>query len=531
MDRRKTERRNGDARLRRHAQRCLGTRPVQVGVALAVSMLGASPALAQRWMLDASVSSQLTWTNNTNLGTEPPQKDTILELTPRLSIRGEGARLRLSGTATLNGIAYLDHTQPNTVLPTVDLNARLEAIERLFFVEAAYRAAQTSQNLFGARPEGGTTANTLTTSQTRLSPYIDGRFGPEVRYRLRSDNTWSNQISAASESVPLSVSNAGGYFGRHTALVEHDPRPFGWRMEAERSETRYRDSSQRPLTIDLARLTLGYALGSDFTAGVRLGVERNNFLNDDGHRNIYGVEARWQPSPRTTFTAFDERRFFGSGWSLGFDHRISRLALSVNLTRRVETAPQSLFELPAANDVVVLLDSMLIARYPDPIERGKAVQDIIAQQGLPRSTTGPTTIYSERLSIVTRHAAGLVWTGPRSSLAFSAFQARTEDAVDTGPLSLGTAATNNLQHGATITLTHRLTRTTSFTASTDWSRIRGLGLNEAERSTQNSVRAQVNVQTAPHTSAFVGARHRHLSSTIATPGRESAAFAGVNHRF
>jgi uncharacterized protein (PEP-CTERM system associated) len=497
---------------------------------VAASLLCTAPAFAQRWSLTSGVDSQLTWNSNTGLGTQSNQSDTTLQIQPRLTIQGEGGRLRVAGSAVLNGVAYLNHTQPNGVLPTVDLNARVEAVERLFFVEAAYRATQTSQNPFGAQPTAGSTSNTLTASQSRLSPYLQGAAGSDTRYLVRSDNSWTNEQSPTTPAPGSTVAGGSGYFGRHSAMIERDPRPFGWRFEASRDETRYRNSTTDTLTTDLARLNLTYALGVDVTGGVRLGYEDNNF-QPGGRHGIYGVQGQWRPSPRTSLNAYDERRFFGSAWQLRFDHRQPQAAFNVGMSRQIDTAPQALFDLPANANVAALLDAMFASQIPDAAARAKAVQDYIARQGLPAGTLQPLTVFAQRLSLVTSNSASATWIGTRSSVTLSVSYVRTEDALDAGPLSTGSSLTNNVQTGAGLTFSRRLSPTLGLNAGIDYSRVRGRGAVNTEQSTQRGINAQLSLQAAPKTTAIAGARYRKLDSNVAVPGHDASVFVGIGHTF
>jgi uncharacterized protein (PEP-CTERM system associated) len=490
--------------------------------------LAPSVASAQRWGVETGIRSQLTWSSNPELGTADGRDDVIFNLTPYLAVRAEGARLRLDGSAALNGVASANGTQPNRLLPEADLNARLEAIQRFFFIDAGVRAVQTAENPFGVRPEAGTSRNTITTAQVRLAPSIESDLGPSSRYRLRSENSWTRD-NAPEASLGA---QAAGYFGRHSALFERDPIPLGWRVEAQRSETRYRDGFHEPLTFDLARLTANYALGVDVTAGIRVGRERTSVLPDgEDTDNIYGIEASWRPSPRTTLTLFDEKRFFGSSWRLGFDHRMPRVAWNLVLSRTLDTSPQALLDLPAGNNVADLLDRLFTSRFPevDSIARARMVQDLIARQGLPSSTVQPTTIYSQRLSIVTLRSLSVVITGRRSTLTFAGFRSRTEDLPEALTLLTSTVAANNRQYGASAAWSHQLTPAMTISTSGDWTRIRAL--QAPDRSTQRTVRTQVNLQVAARTQTFAGARYRDLDSNVATEGREGAVFAGLDHRF
>lgn len=490
------------------------------------ALLTAPPAHSQRLGVESGIRTQLTWSSNPELDAAGGRDDLILDLRPYVTVRAEGARLRLDGSAALNGVTSAHGTQPSRLLPQADLNARLEAIERFFFIEAGARAVQTAENPFGVRPEAGTSRNTITTGQLRFSPSIESEPGPSTRYRLRSDNSWTRD-NAPESSLGA---QAAGYFGRHSGLFERDPLPLGWRVEAERSETRYRDGFQDPLTLDLARLTVNYALGVDVTAGVRLGRERTSLLpGDEDTGNIYGAEATWRPSPRTSLTLFDEKRFFGSSWRLGFDHRMPAMAWNLTLSRTLDTSPQALFDLPAVDNVATLLDTAFTARFPDPIERARIVQDLIARQGLPASTVRPTSIYTQRLSIVTLRSVSVALIGRRNTLTLAGFQSRTEDVPEAATLVVNTTATNNTQYGSSLAWNHRLTPLTTVNASSEWTRIRAL--QAPDRSIQRTTRAQINLQVGPQTSTFAGVRYRDINSNVVTGGREGAVFAGLDHRF
>lgn len=487
----------------------------------------ALPTLAQSWTVEPGVSSQLTWTSNSLLGTGAAQDDTVLEVRPRLRILGEGAGLRIAGSIALNGIVYLDRTQSSRALPEGDLTARLEAVERWLYLEAAVRAAQASSDPFGVRPEGSSTSNTVTATQARFSPSIEAAIGPLTRYRIRSDNTWTEDTTA--DAAAAGSTGAGGYFGRHSGSIEHDPRPLGWRFEAERSNTRYDDDLTAPLVTDLARIVVDYALFEDLSVGLRGGYERNSFIATDQRNAIYGVQGRWQPSPRTLLTAEGERRFFGSAWRFGFDHRTPHFAVGLSLSRAVQSNPQSLFEIPATGNVEALLLSMFTTRYPDPAERSRVVQKFIVDQGLPSATLGATSIYSQRLSLVTSRIGSIAVIGLRNSLVLNGFHIRTEDVPDLIALQPGLPTNNTLQYGAGLTFSHRLAMAISLGATIDWSRIRAL--DGPELTTQRGARVQVSVQASPKTGVIFGVRYRNLDSNVSVPGREGSVYVGLDHRF
>lgn len=494
--------------------------------------VGGAKAQSRVPPVEFGIGTLATWTSNSSFGegviaTGPTTSDTILEVRPRVALRINDGTLMVSGAASVGGLVYARNTQPGALEPTADLSARLMAVERFLYLEAGYRAAQTNENPFGARADASSSSNRLTTSQWRLSPVIEGTAG-QLRYVLRNDNTWTRSIGAES---PLA--NAGsGYFGRVQANLERAPQPLGWALEAERTRTLYDDPLERDLSVALARIRLTYAVNADWVFGVRGGFERNNSDRAlDEWRSIAGVEARWQPSPRTTLSLMREKRFFGSGWDVAFSHRRPRMAWNVALSRGVDTTPQELLSLPSSDNVTGLIDAMFTTRFPDPAERARFVQDYMARQGLPAATQGPITLYSSRFSLVTGRRASLSFIGARNTLTLSGYSTRTEDAVDDNGPALGLVSQNNTQRGASVVWTHRLTPMASLTASADWSRIQALDALLPDQTTQQGLRLQINLQMAPLTSAIVGGRYRELDSNVTRDGREGSVFLGLDHRF
>jgi len=502
-----------------------GVRSPSLALATVLSLTAAGPVFAQNWYLNTGIDASITGTSNANYGFSPEeQADTIIGARPYLSVRSEGGRLRLYGTASLDILKYVKDTQDQQIHPTADLSGRLEAIERFFFIEAGLNASQTNIDVFGSRPATATNVNTLTTTQWRLSPYIEGTAGNDLRYLLRSDNSWTNSTD---QTIPDS------YFARNAIRIGRDPRPLGWRFDAERTETRYDDATtvQPSAVSDSARVELNYSFGPDLSGGVRGGTERNNFSLVRGWQNIYGVQAAWKPSERTDLTGFWEERYFGSGWRLAFNHRTPFVAWNLLSSRDVSTTPQSLFDLPASSNVAGLLDAMFTTRFPDPVARAKAVQDFIDRQGLPTSTLTPVTLYASRLSIVTNNLASLAFIGRRNTVSFAVYKVRTEDLVDSGDFALGTASVNNVQRGVAIGFSHVMTPTTNLSASATWSRISALEGFGDQDTKEAGLLVRLNERLTPKTTAFVDLRLRRLEPNATAISREAAVTLGLGHAF
>jgi uncharacterized protein (PEP-CTERM system associated) len=506
------------------AGRRLRAKSVAAAVAAAVASLPGH-ASAQRSMLDAGVSAQVTATDNSGFEGSLGQtkSDVVIEVAPRLTFAREGGRLRAAGEIALGALHYVDGTRESRLMPKANVGATLEALPNNLFVEAAAVVTQTRDNPFAPRPEGFTSVNRLQETQLRLSPYLQSNPSANTRVFVRSDNTLTRATREAATEVD-------SYVGRHVAELERLPRPLGLGLQLERTDTRFRDTAQGPLTLDLARLRVTYAPGPQVTAGVRYGYETNNYVIDDGDGRIWGAELAWRPTERTELGGYWEHRFFGSGGRLSFRHRMPRLAWNVLVSRDLGSAPQSLFTLPATDNVAGLLDAAFTTRFPDPVERARVVQELMTRQGLPTSLGAPLPIYAQRVSLLTSQSASIVWLGVRGSLAITGFHQRVEDI----PGSIFTPADetlNNNQRGATVTLSRELSPLTSFNATLAWTHTVGLVQADPEQSDQYSLRVQALRRIGPRTQAFFGARRQLFNSNRVSDARESAAFAGLNHRF
>lgn len=498
--------------------------------ALGAALIAAcGPVAAQRWTLEASVTTQAAVTDNSAFEEsriEGPS-DVVLTVAPSVRFRRDGARLRAGGTVGLSAAHYIDGTQAGRLVPVGDIGATLEAVERSLFIDAAAVVTQTRNNPFAPRAEGVPAIDRLQTAQARVSPYLQGNPTPNVRYLIRSDNSWTETRARGNLAGELN-----GYVGRHFAEIERLPRPLGLAFQIERTATRFTDTTQGTLTLDTARLRADYAFGPELVMGLRAGYEQNNYvLAGKGDGSIYGAELTWRPTERTDLTGHWEHRFFGSGWRMSFAHRRPRIAWNALLSRDVGSAPQSLFTLTPTDDVAGLLDAALTTRVPDPVERARLVQDLIARQGLPTSLGGPVTIYTQRISLITSRSATVVLLGARSSIALTGFYLRTEDLADSVFSVLGTAAENNTQRGGALTYSHQMTPLASLNATYGYTRTRALRAIAPDASDQHALRVQTQHRFGERTTGFVGVRYQIFNSSTADDAREKAAFAGLTHRF
>lgn len=496
-------------------------------VALALLLPGAEAA---NWFVEAGVRGELTATTNANLErADRAEEDLLFAVTPTLTIRGEGRRLRVAGTVALTGVTYVNGAADSALVPLGSIEATLEAIERWFFIEAGVAASRSLDNPLGPRPDGASTVNRLNTTTTRLSPYIDRALPNDIRLLIRSDNSWTRSGSGSLERDSV-------YAARHSFSLSREPQPFGWGLEATRTDERSESGTDRVPSIDVARLRLRYAPSEQFAIGARGGIERSDVYADRGSLGFAGAELAWRPTERTRLEGFWEDRSFGSGWQAGFTHRSPFVAWDARASRDLTSFAGAAIELPATGDLAALLDAALRTRIADPIERARAVEDFIARRGLPRSLNAPINLFSDQLVIRTAQSATITLIGTRSTLALTVFYQRDESptgssfAVLTGPL------TDLRQRGGSLAYSLRLSSRASVLASAALSRSEGdTGTSTAAplsgESRQQTYRLQYDYQLAPRSTGFIGVRRQLFRSDTLSDSNETAVFTGLGHRF
>lgn len=497
----------------------------------AVAVPGAQTAEPRRgvdgWVTEASFESRATLTSNANYGqSSDRQADLILELRPNVRFNRQGGRLRVAGDVGLDMIGYADGTQVSRILPRANVLANLEAVDDLFFIDGSIRVDQQVENPFAATSRTSTD-NLYTTTQTRLAPYLTGRFGPNVSWLLRSDHsyTWSNQSST-------SLRNA--YYIRNLAQVVREPTPLGLTVRLTNDVTQYENDLQPDQRLNVALAILDYAFTPQFRFGLRGGYEDTNYTFTDTSGPIYGANLTWRPSPITSVDGYWESRFYGPSYQYSLTNRQRRLGTTIGGHRSISTHPQLLLQLQPTPSTAALLDFILRARFPDPIERARQAQDLITRQGLPDALPAGANIFNQSINILTGANATWALTGVRNTLALHLYYLKTESLPDARVPPTFVTLNNSIQRGGTVSLSHLLTPVVSLNGTVYARTTRGFDATEGRRTQEQALTVQANWQASPRSTVFVGARVQRqddkgtVQSTF--DATEAAIYAGLFHR-
>ena len=177
------------------------------------------------------------------------------------------------------------------------------------------------------------------------------------------------------------------------------------------------------------------------------------------------------------------------------------------------------------------MDSLFLARIPDPVVRQQAVQAYIAQNALPQNTIVPLNFLTSQNFLIKQLRGSLGIQGARNTVVGSAFTS-TREAETSGLPASGDFAQSSTtkQTGATLTWSLRVTSQTAANLSLTYT------LNEFPATRREDELKQLrfgfNHQFSPRTSAGLNLRRSVSESNQAGAGyTENAVAALVNIRF
>ncbi len=479
--------------------------------------------MAETWRIEPTIFIEETLTNNVDLrATADRRSDFVTQLAPGFRVNETGAHTSLVGFVSVPVLLYArTGADNNKADPQVSLLGNWELVNRLLFVDSSINVNQQYVTPFGARSDSlaNATNNRYTSQLYRVSPYVKGDAGKDYSYQLRDDNIWSKGTSVIN----------GSYTNELTGSFRRDPRPFGWAVEIDRSDTKFQNQDQQ--LTELARFRGLYQIDQQVQISASGGFEHNDVLVQSHENVLYGVGFKWRPSEVTSLDATWEHRFFGSSYTVSFDHRTPLSVWSLSASRNTTTYPQQLASLPAGVDVAGALNLLFLSRVPDAAQRQALVNQLILARGLPAFLSDAVTLYTQQITLQESLLGTVGLLGARNTVFVSAYRQRNEPISAAGTVlpSLFSLFENNTQTGGSIVWSHSLTPVLTLTGSVDGSRT--VANDRPGTSKQASVRATLTQTVSVLTSVYAGVRYQNLRSDVSANYNEAAVFVGVNHRF
>jgi len=492
-------------------------------------VLASANAAAANWTVAPEISLRETYTDNVFYGAGPRTHDFITQVTPGIVIDGRGPRLAASLVYRPSALFYARESEFNDVINDLTGSGRLEAIEKLLFIDAAASITQGFITPFAPQPGEifVITPNRFESRSLSVSPYLRGQSGGGLEYELRNSHTWTHADSDALGDV-----YTRRWYGRLATPI----RLFGSALEYDDNVTEYDDFRRQPdQESRLLRARLYYQANTSLRLSASVGAEENNFvLQQMQSEAIYGAGVSWRPSARTSLEAEFEHRYFGPYRFVRLEHRTRLSAWKLGYVRDATNYQTEALRLPPGN-TAALLDSIFAARIPDPNERRAAVERFVQNTGTPASLASPLAFYTERVFLREAVDGSFAILGVRNSITFTAFYSENAEispdaaAIFPDPFILGDRFT---QRGFGAHASHRLAPSTNIGASVTRLYTRREEPIRSE-SRDDYATLTLNHTVSPKTTAFAGVSISQFDTdgTVSSNQDTASVFVGLTHRF
>ncbi|NRF66494.1 TIGR03016 family PEP-CTERM system-associated outer membrane protein [Aquincola sp. S2] len=468
-----------------------------------------------------SASITETLTDNALLRDSDKRTEAITQLTAGVAATLRADRVSGVLDYQLTGTVHARETKADKVGQSLRSTLSAVLIDELFYLDGSASIGRQAISAFGTQDVGRPLDNENSTEVRSLSltPSLRGRIGDNAVFDARVNFT--KQSSEGSNRGDLTT---------RTDTLSVGARPgvrLGWNASVTRGSYKYKDGSNTHDSRALVGLT--YQPDPSWRFSANAGREEND-ITTLGTRNntTWGVGLQWVPSPRTQLAATRDHRFFGEAHSISFTHREPRTTWRFTSSRDLQSAqPNQVSTL--LHDVYQLLFDMLASRVPDPVARRDAVLRVMEQEGIPASAVVTSAFLNSAVTLVSRQELAFGYQGIRSSALLTMYRSDTRR-VDGRSSAIDDLSTDPAvrQHGALLTLSHRLTPASGISLTLTWQRNRGA--SQARNNELSSASLNWTTRLGPHSNLALGARHVEFDTAL-NPYNENAVFATLGVRF
>jgi uncharacterized protein (PEP-CTERM system associated) len=509
----------------------LAPRLVYASLALTVVSalaLNVTTAYAQSWRIVPRLSATQSYTDNVQQSSEAlARHDWISEATPGLRIEGIGARTNLFLDFQVRNFVYANTSRLNNSQKQLTSALKIEAIEKWLFIDSQANISQQNRTPFagsvltGAPGVTSAGSNRVETTTYQIAPYTRGYLSDVATYQVRYNATETRTNEDAFPTTRLYE-----WVGK---FVNGSPgAKLGWSVDATalalRNKTIGRREDQR------LRGALIYAIEPQLRVSLIGGRENTNYATIDKRgTNIYGAGIEWSPSPRTQFAAVREHRFFGDGHSVLLTHRTPMTAWRFASSYDVNLLPAQLTALDPGSVYSSLFD-LLQSTIRDPSERAQAVQNRLAQTGIPPGYGIGGNFLTSRPFVSRNREASMALLGSLNTVTFT-YSQRNQRSVGLGlEGSTGLSTEDVRREGINAAWAHRLTPLSTLTLLSSRLRSEGLSIDRTQ-STQYVQSLAWSRPLSLQTTLSAGVQHIDFESSTNNNYKENVVFATLLHRF
>lgn len=490
---------------------------------------------ARAFVIKPRIKFGETWSDNVDVGRTQNKKSSglITELAPGIHIDARTARLRAYLDYSLIGAYYTEPSGYSRTQNALNAFGTFEAISNWFYLDFSAVIAQQAISAFGTQTPttSYSNSNSTETGTYRLSPYLRGRLGNDANYLLRYN--WSTTQASANNVSDINLSEWSGQLNGGTAFKN-----LRWSVDASQQTTEY--SLGRKTEAERLAAMATYQLIPQFRVSVSGGQESNNYASADKiSHNTSGYGFDWSPTERTQFSVFKERRFFGDGHRINFNHRFPLSTITYTDTRDVSVLPNQ-FSSAGAGTVYDLLYQTYITQWgQDPKYSGNPT--LLAQdaalsallylwdKNIPPNAQVTSSFLTSRATIQRRQQLSFAMQGARNTLIFMVNRNENQSIMASQAVSDDFFMNNTTgirQTGLSVNLSHRLSEQTSLNVLASRQNSDALG-NTSLKTTITLYQANVISKLGPKTSATVGIRRTEFESS-SNPYTENAVLGSIS---
>lgn len=337
---------------------------------------------AVNWEITPEVSLREVYSDNIFLDGNNEESDLITDISPGLTVVGDGNRLDLQFDYRIQNLIYLDNSERNRTNHKLNSRFKSELLDDWLFFDATGRVSQQlvdiKEGLSSDRISGSQNAEDVYAYS--LTPYITPRIGDlleaEIRYTFDYvDRSNDNRNTNGSQSFNDSEGDTfkayirnGQDFGR-----------FSWDINFDSRDVEYGDGDKTD--TERLRANISYRLGRKWSLNLSGTDEENEFIGNRGNRtpddSFYGggftwhpsrnfsltagynerkdprpnedenfgnASLFWSPTPRTQLSADYGNRFFGETYNFNFSHKMRRSSWQIAYNESISDFRQQFLE-------------------------------------------------------------------------------------------------------------------------------------------------------------------------------------------
>lgn len=467
---------------------------------------------AAEWRILPRVGLKGTYTDNLRLAPKGSEEsDFVTEISPGVSISGQGSRLQVSADYVLTYRAYAENASANGHQNSLRSNALLDVWDRKLFLQGSASIAQQNLSPLGVASASNInlTPNRTEVRQASLSPYWVSRLGTFASLQARY--SWIQYESSGVTQV-LDTETQGVQI---TVASGPEFSDLGWSLSFSQQQI---DSSSGQFTrrdLESTTANVRYRVWPTLFVLGTLGRDHNTYGSARGSTggDFYSLGLEWAPSVRTHVRGELGERYFGNTASFNAEHRTRLTSWQLTYSEQIIATPGQ-FILPVSLDTTATVDRLFQAQFPDPIERQQIVQAYILQNGLPSSLATSIDFLTNQVSLSKRLQGIFGLRGTRGSFLLSIFRDnRSSETVSASVLPTDPFALSRtvIQTGYSGILSWRFSELTTGSASLG--QIKSKLTDVSREDTNNTLRIGVSRQLASKLSGSIEYRRLERDST------------------